>query len=103
LAARYGGDEFAAILPETDASRALLLAEKIRRDVGNIPAKHRTSGSETALTVSIGVGTMVPDHETTMVDLVNTADALLYKAKAKGRNRVLFDSCAGGCNFNDSQ
>ncbi len=91
IAARYGGDEFAAILPETDAAHALLLAEKIRGDVESIPVAKRTSKTEKGATVSIGVGTMVPDNETTMADLINRADKSLYRAKVEGRNRVISD------------
>jgi diguanylate cyclase (GGDEF)-like protein len=90
-AARYGGDEFAAILPETDAAHALLLAEKIRGDVESIPVKSKTSKTEKTVTVSIGVGTVIPDNETIMGDLVDRADRSLYRAKAAGRNRVISD------------
>lgn len=87
FAARWGGDEFAIVAPNTDTAAALasaerLLAEVRRRSVGNAlgPAS-----------VSIGVATLDPGRETYYEDvaaLVRAADAALYVAKNEGRNRV---------------
>ncbi|XXF75010.1 GGDEF domain-containing protein [Myxococcaceae bacterium GXIMD 01537] len=83
--ARYGGEEFGVLLPEVDTGGARQLAEKIRRLV----EKQRFEFDKHAIpvTVSVGVATLAPNHREPG-DLVRTADAKLYEAKAHGRNRV---------------
>ena len=87
LLCRYGGEEFAIILPTTPKNGALTAAEKMRARV----ARARfTGGSKQPLgkvTVSIGVAT-VPTDVRSADDLVARADAALYRAKAFGKNRV---------------
>ena len=79
LAARIGGDEFALIAPNTDASAACGLAERVREDVATLA---------TAVTISVGVATL-GDECSDPVALLRAADAALYRAKALGRNRVV--------------
>ena len=84
--ARFGGDEFAVLLPQSDAQEALRTAERIRRHVGalRIPAGH---DELIRVTVSIGLCQLTgPGQEVT--DLLAAADASLYRAKADGRARV---------------
>ena len=87
-AARFGGDEFALILPQAFAEGALLVAERLR-------AAFQSAGSEilnhkVAVTVSIGVATAIPPVQ---IDaLLAQADAALYRAKSNGRNRTEFAS-----------
>ncbi len=84
---RYGGEEFAVILPNTSPRGALRLAELIRRGVEELGIKH--SGSATGfVSVSIGVASANLATAKEAVDLVMYADAALYAAKAEGRNRV---------------
>ena len=91
LAARYGGDEFIALLPETNASQALHVGESIHKAVEGLSIPHRASSTADVITVSIGTGTMVPDKGTAPSDLINQADKSLYMAKNSGRNRVVSD------------
>lgn len=85
IAARYGGEEFQVVLPETGLAGALLLAERIRSCVEALP---RHSGDTVPITVSIGVGVHEPGTQQDLASLLGTADEALYRAKAKGRNRV---------------
>jgi diguanylate cyclase (GGDEF)-like protein len=77
---RFGGEEFVALLPETDLAQAQLVAERIR-------AHCEQSGRTTAHTVSIGLAVSGPSSDTVQ-DILKRADAALYRAKAQGRNRV---------------
>jgi len=85
VVARWGGDEFTLLLPKTGLDGALLLAEKIRSAVGTAP--FRIDNGSLDITISVGVAAY-PEHGSSGKDLVNAADAAMYKAKAKGRNRV---------------
>ena len=84
VVARYGGEEFAVILPETQLFEALQFAEKIRAAV----ATEDFGGMPPRVTVSLGVATMGHSVFRGAADLVSAADAALYRAKEKGRNRV---------------
>ncbi len=86
IPSRYGGEEFAVILPETDVHEAWITAERIRQAV---EADGLTGGraGRAPLTVSIGTATY-PIHCTDAASLIEAADAALYKAKSQGRNRV---------------
>jgi diguanylate cyclase (GGDEF)-like protein len=77
---RFGGEEFVALLPETDLAQAQLVAERIR-------SRCEQSSSETAHTVSIGLAVSVASSEMVQ-DILKRADAALYRAKARGRNLV---------------
>ena len=81
IAARYGGDEFALVLPETPAAGALAVAEKIRASVQEIGAQ------PWGVTLSAGVAS-VPGDGKSASELVAAADSRLYAAKAAGGNRV---------------
>jgi len=84
--ARFGGEEFLLILPDTTADKALSLAEKLRAQIGEMPILPPNEKSLT-MTVSIGVATF-PEHGTDWETLYKAADAALYQAKERGRNRV---------------
>ncbi len=94
LVGRYGGEEFAVVLPGTDGERALTVAERIRRTVASTPVALR-DGTTIPLTVSGGVAwarTGTADGD----ELVAAADAALYRAKTGGRDRVeLADELVG--------
>ena len=83
--ARYGGDEFVILLPETAESAALEAGERIRTAVEN--TAFDLDGSQIKTTVSIGIASF-PAHAKSMEDLMNKADQALYASKTAGRNRV---------------
>ncbi len=90
MAARHGGEEFAAILPDTPQEGAMQLAETLRKSILGLGMEH--NGTKLgAVTVSIGVATTAPgDGVLRHEDLMAQADAALYAAKAGGRNRTVF-------------
>jgi diguanylate cyclase (GGDEF)-like protein len=91
-AARFGGDELAILLPESNAAEAAKLAERIREVIAAVPFA-LTTQIQRSLTVSVGVAAIAPGrHEADLKAvadrLLADADAALYRAKALGRNRV---------------
>lgn len=89
MVARFGGDEFVILLPMTEAQNAADIAEKIRSRVESLKIPHRNSGISDYVTLSIGVVTIMPRQEISLVDLIKQADEALYKAKSEGRNKVV--------------
>lgn len=85
LAVRYGGEEFAVVLPGTDYVGAFLVAEKIRRAVQQAGIVH-SEGIEGVVTVSLGVCAYDPASQAKADDLIGAADKAMYVAKASGRN-----------------
>jgi len=90
ITGRFGGEEFAILLPHTDTDTAAQITERIRAKLADITvtAGNRT-GAEVPLqvTVSIGVATLASSHRD-LDELIAAADAALYRAKAQGRNQV---------------
>ena len=89
LAARFGGEEFALVLPATSPGGARLIAEKIRLDVERMAIPHCASPTTGSLTLSIGVATLVPQRDQPVDLVVELGDQALYQAKHEGRNRVV--------------
>jgi len=89
LIARCGGEEFACVLPGTDAAGATHLAQEMLQRVLELEVEHARSDTHDKVTVSIGVAAMTPDAEESPQTLVALADAALYQAKSLGRNRVV--------------
>ena len=87
FAARWGGEEFIVLLPNTDTTGAINLAETIRLNVSNM-AISCTDGPETSVTVSIGVKTQLPWQDRLLDRFISDADKALYGAKESGRNQV---------------
>ena len=87
LAARFGGEEFAVLLPNTTAEGARQLAEAICRGVHATGLEHGASDFGT-VTISAGVATAIPAPGDEARMLVEKADAALYQAKEAGRNTV---------------
>ena len=85
-AARFGGEEFALLLPETALKGANLVAERLRQSINDIEFAGPLSGLK--MTVSIGIATIPSDKVRSVSDLIRLADDALYAAKHNGRNRV---------------
>ncbi len=85
LAVRYGGEEFAVLLPATDESGAYRVAETIRRAVAALAITHICGPG--FVTVSVGAAGTRPDRRSNSGMIVDAADAALYEAKRNGRNR----------------
>ncbi len=83
--ARFGGEEFVMLLPETDASSALIVAEKLRKAVQN--SSFNAKGDKVKITLSCGISQYIEGD--TNETLFNRADAGLYTAKQTGRNRCV--------------
>lgn len=92
LAARYGGEEFVVLLEDANEEGALLLAERIRKDVESL--RFENSGREVRVTISLGIAAF-PRDGGLAADLKNNADKALYKAKHDGRNRTVTYSQVG--------
>src|SRR5262249_49072176 len=87
LVARYGGEEFVVAMPNTGREQARMAAERIRLDIQEYGFPNESNQPEGDLTISGGVA-VFPDDGRNTTDLLNHADQALYRAKAKGRNRV---------------
>ena len=91
MSARFGGEEFAVILPATDAQGALASAQKICADIESLHLAHAGSVISEWMTVSIGAATLVPQQNEEPIQLIKLADQCLYRAKQAGKNRVVSD------------
>lgn len=83
---RYGGEEFIAMLPHTDADNALIFAERIREKIANYLFVDRKQDISIAITISAGVTELREDDAA--AEFIARADKALYMAKESGRNRV---------------
>ncbi|MHC4354251.1 MAG: diguanylate cyclase [Planctomycetota bacterium] len=81
--ARYGGDEFVILMPETKADDAVTLLERIRSKVQQIHIAENIS-----MTISCGIARSLPDQDDSFGEVIRRADLALYEAKSAGRNRV---------------
>lgn len=88
---RYGGEEFAVILPETDLPGAVAVAENVRMAVQRMQIPHAGT-SLGCVSVSAGVATATPKSGDDGASLVEAADLALYRAKTSGRNRIVAGS-----------
>lgn len=89
---RYGGEEFAIILPETTAAEALVVAERMRARVAaevSVPAPEGHDEARRPITISLGIATLRTDGKSRSDQLVRDADHGLYAAKHGGRNRCV--------------
>jgi two-component system cell cycle response regulator len=84
LLARWGGEEFIILLPETPLTGGMVVAEKIRKRIAGEP--FAVSGAVLHLTLSIGVAALGRDQQAE--EMIKSADVALYDAKRQGRNRV---------------
>lgn len=86
---RYGGEEFAIILPDMGRESAYRLAEKMRYSVEAKKVRHEHSTISDYVTISLGVNTIIPSETLSVEDLIRIADKALYKAKQEQRNKVI--------------
>lgn len=89
LLARFGGEEFVLVLPETDQAAAWKLAERCRELILAEQIPHESSPLGPALTISVGVGSAIPGHDDELRAFIDTVDKRLYQAKQQGRNRTV--------------
>jgi diguanylate cyclase (GGDEF)-like protein len=87
FAARWGGEEFVALLSDTDMDGGFHVAEQIRSGIENVIISC-ADGSSTRITVSIGVNTLIPAQNSLIEEFISGADKALYVAKESGRNKV---------------
>jgi len=85
IAARYGGDEFAVILPQTPAEGAMRVCERLLRNISEVILQDET-GKTFRITASLGLAYYPADDVETPEDLVHSADGALYGAKRSGKN-----------------
>jgi diguanylate cyclase (GGDEF)-like protein len=88
LAARYGGEELAIILPEADAQSAQRVAERIRRAIADLAIPHAASRVADHITASLGVVTVNATQVVSPTQVIESADKQLYRAKRWGRDRI---------------
>jgi diguanylate cyclase (GGDEF)-like protein/PAS domain S-box-containing protein len=88
LVARFGGEEFVAVLSGTSLADACALAERMRLRVKDQAIPHEHSSVAREVTISLGVAALVPDGDTDPATLLLKADQALYLAKSRGRDRV---------------
>jgi two-component system, cell cycle response regulator len=87
LFARYGGEEFTLVLRDTDAARAMSLANRIRTAIEQTEIEH--GGVTIKITSSCGVATLEECETPDKASIMRVADERLYAAKQQGRNRVI--------------
>lgn len=96
-AARFGGEEFVVLLPETDIRTAVALADKIRQDISSKKARKKDTGESIGrITCSFGVAAFRNGEP--MSEFIARADSALYEAKRTGRDRVVDESLVEGEN-----
>jgi two-component system cell cycle response regulator len=87
VACRYGGEEFAVIMPNTRLADAQTFCERLRKKVENTTVRY--DSKKIRFTVSIGIAQFLPEIDKSISDLIKRADDRLYSAKQQGRNRVV--------------
>ncbi|OJW81146.1 sensor domain-containing diguanylate cyclase [Thiobacillus sp. 65-1402] len=89
LVARFGGEEFVLVLPETNEHSAAKIAERCRSLIFKEQIPHEKSRASQILTVSLGVGTVTPGHRDEPLGFIAEVDSRLYQAKQRGRNGIV--------------
>ena len=89
LVARFGGEELVLVLPGRDVADGMAIGEALRAEVEAAAMSHPASAVAPHVTVSVGVAALVPDAGQAPETLITAADRALYRAKARGRNRVV--------------
>lgn len=87
--ARYGGDEFVMVLPDTNLEEAKIYGENFRQNVEKLALRNSFSKVMDIVTVSLGVSSVIPSDELTIIEFIRQADDALYEAKDRGRNQII--------------
>ncbi|HEY6012258.1 MAG TPA: sensor domain-containing diguanylate cyclase, partial [Nitrospirota bacterium] len=90
ICCRYGGEEFAIIMPEAELHNAVRVAERLRKTVEEHPFSIRDKKTDTKVTISIGLAGISGNEDLSPEGLVKKADDALYLSKKNGRNRVSY-------------
>lgn len=85
--ARFGGEEFVAVLPNIDREGAQEIAAMLLKSVEQLDIPHAESSVADHVTISVGIASVIPNHGTTPENVIAMADEALYKAKDSGRNQ----------------
>ncbi|SEG18268.1 sensor domain-containing diguanylate cyclase [Marinobacterium lutimaris] len=92
--ARFGGEEFICLLPNTDFDQAAQYAESLRLAIEQLNIPHASSEVSGRLTISLGFAVCIPGNDSASTELIVKADECLYRAKAGGRNQAVgVDGC----------
>jgi diguanylate cyclase (GGDEF)-like protein len=94
LSARWGGEEFLVLLPDTDTFRAAIVAERLRSNLAELAVP--VAAGRVEVTASFGVATLrtvIPAPQAALAELLRKADQARYRAKETGRNRVVLAEC----------
>lgn len=89
VAARFGGEEFVVLLPDTPFDSLAALGERVRATIEGLNIPHAASAVYDRVTISVGAAATVPQSADTLLALIETADQALYEAKNTGKNRVV--------------
>jgi len=89
VASRFGGEEFAVVLPQTVGRDLQMLAKKVVHAIAALNLPHSASSSADRVTVSVGGACLVPQRGDNQFALIEAADKALYRAKGAGRNRAV--------------
>ena len=87
--ARFGGEEFACVLPETSVEGAIKIAQDIQQEIDRLAIPHRSSRIAQTLTLSIGISCVTPSPQQFIHSLIDQADQALYEAKRQGRHCIV--------------
>lgn len=86
IACRYGGEEFLLIMPDASLENTRRRAETLQQEIQQLPIQYQHKSLQ--VTISVGVASL-PEHGTSVKEVLKIADAALYQAKSEGRNRVV--------------
>lgn len=90
VVARFGGEEFVVVLPNTPSAHLPVIMDNIRDQIRELNIQHPRSPIGDWVTISIGAATVIPTDDRSHYDLLREADEALYRAKAAGRDRVAY-------------